>query len=184
MAGICSNYNQDTLSLLFCERALNEFERSNNDWYYANCLLNMCVLKSGIKNFEEADSLWQIAANYSFDDSYRWYLNDVRAIYFYYQNISFSPDSIVYYLRKNPINDSYRASTLSNAYYDLEQMDSAVYYAWETIEKFNVPSHQVSAYYILHKYAILNNDSGTLKDAIIYVTLFPCNEYTISLIPL
>ena len=24
--------------------------------------------------------------------------------------------------------------------------------------------------------AILNNDSGTLKDAIIYVTLFPCNE--------
>lgn len=158
MAGICSNYNQDTLSLLFCERALNEFERSNNDWYYANCLLNMCVLKSGIKNFEEADSLWQIAANYSFDDSYRWYLNDVRAIYFYYQNISFSPDSIVYYLRKNPINDSYRASTLSNAYYDLEQMDSAVYYAWETIEKFNVPSHQVSAYYILHKYAILNND--------------------------
>ena len=136
MVGICSDYNQDTLSLLFCERALNEFERSNNDWYYANCLLNMCVLKSGIKNFEEADSLWQIAASYSFDDSYRWYLNDVRAIYFYYQNISFSPDSIVYYLRKNPINDSYRASTLSNAYYDLEQMDSAVYYAWETIEKF------------------------------------------------
>ena len=158
MAGICANYNQDSLSLLFYERALDNFERSENEWYYANGLLNICMIKCAAKQFAEADSLWKMAASYSFDDSYRWYLNDVRAIYFYYQNISFSPDSIVYYLRKNPINDSYRASTLSNAYYDLEQMDSAVYYAWETIEKFNVPSHQVSAYYILHKYAILNND--------------------------
>lgn len=158
MAGICANYNQDSLSLLFYERALDNFERSENEWYYANGLLNICMIKCAAKQFAEADSLWKMAASYSFDDSYRWYLNDVRAIYFYYQNISFSPDSIVYYLRKNPINDSYRASTLSNAYYDLEQMDSAAYYAWETIEKFNVPSHQVSAYYILHKYAILNND--------------------------
>lgn len=30
--------------------------------------------------------------------------------------------------------------------------------------------------------AILNNDSGTLKDAIIYVTLFPCNECTKAII--
>lgn len=158
ISSICSNYNQDTLSLLFYERALDEFEKSGNEWYYANSLLNMCALKSRIQNFEEADSLWQLAANYSFDDSYYWYLNDVRAIYFYCQNTSSSPDSIVHYLLKNPINDSYRVSTLSSAYYDLEKVDSAVYYAWKTVNEFNVSAHKVSAYYILHKYAILNND--------------------------
>ena len=158
ISGICSNYNQDTLSLLFYERALDEFEKSGDEWYYANALLNMCALKSRTQNFEEADSLWQLAANYSFDDSYYWYFNDVRAIYFYFQNNSSSPDSIVYYLLKNPINDSYRVSTLSNAYYDLEKVDSAVYYAWKTVNEFNVSAHKVSAYYILHKFAILNND--------------------------
>lgn len=159
ISGICSNYNQDTLSLLFYERALDEFEKSGNEWYYANALLNMCSLKSGIQNFEEADSLWQIAATYSFDDTYNWYLNDVRVVYFYFQNASYSPDSIIRYLRKNPITNSYRASKLSGAFYDLGQMDSAAYYAQKVIYEYNdVPGNNVSAYYILHKYAIQQGD--------------------------
>ena len=158
MGGICGNYNKDSLSLLFYERAHQEFTTSDDEWYYAHSLLNLSVRNHALKNFCEADSLWQLAAEYSFDEEYKWYLNDVRAAYFYRLNISDSPDSIAHYLQKNPITDSWRASTLAGAFYDLGQMDSAAYYAWKTVNKFSIPSHKVSAYYILHKYAILNSD--------------------------
>ena len=158
MGRICGNYNKDSLSLLFYERAHQEFTTSDDEWYYAHSLLNLSVRNHALKNFCEADSLWQLAAEYSFDEEYKWYLNDVRAAYFYRLNISDSPDSIAHYLQKNPITDSWRASTLAGAFYDLGQMDSAAYYAWKTVNKFSVPSHKVSAYYILHKYAILNSD--------------------------
>ena len=158
MAGICGDYNKDSLSLVFYERAHQEFTTSDDEWYYAHSLLNLSVRNHALKNFCEADSLWQLAAEYSFDEEYKWYLNDVRAAYFYRLNISDSPDSIAHYLQKNPITDSWRASTLAGAFYDLGQMDSAAYYAWKTVNKFSVPSHKVSAYYILHKYAILNSD--------------------------
>ena len=158
MAGICGDYNRDSLSLLFYERAHQEFTRSGDEWYYAHSLLNLSVRNHALKNFCEADSLWQLAAEYSFDEEYKWYLNDVRAAYFYRLNILDSPDSIARYLQKNPITDSWRAYTLAGAFYDLEEMDSAVYYAEKVVNDFNIPAHKVSAYYILHKFAILNND--------------------------
>ena len=158
MAGICGDYNRDSLSLLFYERAHQEFTRSGDEWYYAHSLLNLSVRNHALKNFCEADSLWRLATKYTFDDEYRWYLNDVRAAYFYRLKASNSPDSIVYYLRENPITDSWRASFLAGAFYDLGQMDSAAYYATKIVHDFNIPAHKVSAYYILHKYAILNND--------------------------
>ena len=158
MAGICGDYNRDSLSLLFYERAHQEFTRSGDEWYYAHSLLNLSVRNHALKNFCEADSLWQLAAEYSFDEEYKWYLNDVRAAYFYRLNILDSPDSIARYLQKNPITDSWRAYTLAGAFYDLEEMDSAAYYAAKVVNDFNIPAHKVSAYYILHKFAILNND--------------------------
>lgn len=158
IGGICTSYNEDSLALLFYERALENFERSGNEWYYANGLLNICMIKCAAKQFAEADSLWKMAASYSFDDSYRWYLNDIRVVYFFYQKAHYSPDSIVHYLRHTPITTSHRARFLTDAFYDLGQMDSAAYYAEKVVNDFNIPTHKVSAYYILHKYAILNND--------------------------
>lgn len=69
----------------------------------------------------------------------------------------------------NPLGRTFKRSTLGKAYYymgrnlagafyDLGQMDSAAYYATKIVHDFNIPAHKVSAYYILHKYAILNND--------------------------
>ena len=158
MAGICADYNQDSLSLLFYERALDNFERSENEWYYANGLLNICMIKCAVKQFAEADSLWKMAASYSFDDSYHWYLNDIRVIYFYYQETEYTPDSIVYYIQQAPITTSYRAIKMANAFYELGQMDSAAYYSEKVVNNFEDSDDKVSAYYILHKYAILNND--------------------------
>ena len=158
MAGICGDYNKDSLSLVFYKRAHQEFITSGNEWYYAHSLLNLSVGNHALKNFCEADSLWQLAAEYSFDEEYKWYLNDVRAAYFYRLDALYSPDSIIFYLRKNSILDSYRSTKLAGAFYDLGQMDSAAYYATKVVHDFNIPAHKVSAYYILHKHAILNND--------------------------
>lgn len=124
----------------------------------SSCMAGICMIKCGLQQFAEADSLWQLAASYSFDDDYRWYLNDIRAVYFYYQKAPFTPDSIVHYLQQTPITTSQRASFLANAFYDLGQMDSAAYYSQRVINDFDVPAHKVDAYYILQKHAVQNNN--------------------------
>ena len=48
---------------------------------------------------------------------------------------------------------------MAGAFYDLGQMDSSLFYAQKVTQEYNgVPGNNVDAYYILHKYAILNND--------------------------
>ena len=47
---------------------------------------------------------------------------------------------------------------MAGAYYDLGLMDSARYYAQRVVCEFDDADDKVSAYYILHKYAIMNND--------------------------
>lgn len=158
MAGICGDYNKDSLSLLFYERALEHFALCNDTIYYARGLLNVATSLNTLQDFRKADSVLKLAAQYQLTDSYCYSVNDAFANHFYLLKSPHSPDSIIYYLRKNPITDSWRASFLADAFYDLGQMDSAVYYATKIVHDFNIPAHKVSAYYILHKHAILNND--------------------------
>ena len=158
MAGICGDYNIDSLSLLFYERALEHFALCNDTIYYARGLLNVATSLNTLQDFRKADSVLKLAAQYQLTDSYRYSVNDAFANHFYQSKSPHSPDSIIYYLRKNPITDSWRASFLADAFYDLGQMDSAVYYATKIVHDFNIPAHKVSAYYILHKYAIQQGD--------------------------
>jgi hypothetical protein len=158
MAGICGNYGKDSLSLLFYERALEHFALCNDTIYYARGLLNIGTRMDALHRLEEADSILRMAAQYDLTDTYCYSVNDAFANHYYRLQSPHSPDSIIYYLRKNPITNSWRASFLAGAFYDLGQMDSAAYYATKIVYDFNIPAHKVSAYYILHKYAILNND--------------------------
>ena len=158
MAGICRGYNKDSLSLLFYERALEQFALCNDTIYYARGLLNVATSLDILQDFRKADSVLKLAAQYQLTDSYRYSVNDAFANHFYRLKSPHSPDSIIYYLRKNPVTDSWRASFLADAFYDLGQMDSAVYYATKIVRDFNIPAHKVSAYYILHKYVVLKND--------------------------
>lgn len=159
MGRISGSYNQDSLSLLFYERALEQFALCDDTIYYARGLLNVGKLLGALYQFVEADSILRLAAQYDFTDAYRYSVNDAFAHHFYRLKTPISPDSIIHYLQKTPIDDSWRACTLASAFYDLGQMDSAVFYAQKVIYDYNdVPGNNVSAYYILHKYAILNND--------------------------
>lgn len=159
MGRICGNYNKDSLSLLFYERALEHFALCNDTIYYARGLLNVGNLLGALHQFEEADSILRLAAKYDFTDAYRYSVNDAFAHHFYRLKTSTSIDSIIYYLQQTPIEDSWRACTLASAFYDLGQMDSAAYYAQKVICEYNdVPGNNVSAYYVLHKYAIQQGD--------------------------
>lgn len=159
MGGICGNYNKDSLSLLFYERALEHFEESGDEMRYAYGLLDLSLCADALNHFVFADSLWLLASKYTIDEEYRHYLNDVRVHHFIRLSESNFADSIVYYLQKSEIINSWSAISLASAFYDLGQMDSAAYYATKVVGEYNdVPSANVSAYYILHKHAILNND--------------------------
>ena len=158
MGGVCGDYNKDSLSLLFYERALAHFALCNDTIYYARGLLNIGTRMDVLHRFEEADSILRMAAQYDLTDTYRYSVNDAFANHYYRLQHPHSPDSIIYYLRKNPITDSWRASFLAGAFYDLEQIDSAAYYAWKVVNDFNIPAHKVSAYYILHKCAVHKGD--------------------------
>lgn len=159
MGRISGNYNKDSLSLLFYERALEHFALCDDTIYYARGLLNVAISLDALCNFEKADSVLRLAAHYELTYAYRYSVNDAFAHHFYRQKTPDSPDSIIYYLQKNPITDSWRASFLAGAFYDLGQMDSAVFYAQKVIQEYNgVSGNNVGAYYILHKYAILNDD--------------------------
>ena len=159
MGRISGTYNQDSLSLLFYERALEEFALCNDTIYYARGLLNVGKSLSALHQFEEADSILRMAARYEFTDAYRYSVNDAFAHHFYRLNTSTSVDSIIYYLQRTSIEVSWRACALASAFYDIGQIDSAVFYAQKVTQEYNgVPGNNVSAYYILHKYAILNDD--------------------------
>ena len=159
MGRISGNYDHDSLSLVFYERALEHFALCDDTIYYARGLLNVGKLLGALHQFEEADSILRMAAQYQLTDVYRFSVNDAFAHHFYLLENSTSPDSIIHYLQQNPIIDSWRACTLAGAFYDLGYMDSAALYAQKVIQEYNnVPGNNVSAYYILHKHAILNND--------------------------
>ena len=158
MGHISGKYNKDSLSLLFYERALEHFALCDDTIYYARGLLSIGTMLDALHRFEEADSILRLAAQYQLTDNYRCSVNDAFAHHFYRLDALYSPDSIIFYLRKNSILDSYRSTKLAGAFYHLGQMDSAAYYATKVVHDFNIPAHKVSAYYILHKYAILNND--------------------------
>lgn len=159
MGQICGNYNQDSLSLLFYERALEDFALCDDTIYYARGLLNIATMLDALHNFEKTDSVLRKAAQYHLTDAYRYSVNDAFSHHFYRKNALYSSDSIIYYLRKNPINNSWRATTLAGAFYDLGHMDSAAFYAQKVIHEYNdMPGNNVSAYYILHKYAVLRGD--------------------------
>ena len=83
MGRICGNYNKDSLSLLFYERALEHFALCDDTIYYARGLLNVGKLLGALHQFEEADSILRLAAKYDFTDAYRYSVNDAFAHHFY-----------------------------------------------------------------------------------------------------
>ena len=97
MGYICAQYNNDSLALIFDERAREAFKESGDDWYYAQSLLNISENYISLHQFLVADSILQMAKSYQLDSGYqaRWY--EIRGLYFYRQQ---QYDSALMYFKK------------------------------------------------------------------------------------
>ena len=70
MGYICRQNNRDSLALIFYKRATEHFKESENEWYYAQSLLNITHHLINLRLFSPADSLLRVAQEYQMDNAY------------------------------------------------------------------------------------------------------------------
>ena len=97
MGYICAQNNNDSLALIFYERASEAFEGSGNEWYYAQSLLNRIEYNVRLHDYLAADSLLQIAQTYQLDSAYQARYYETRGLYF--QNKQQYDSALVYFER-------------------------------------------------------------------------------------
>ena len=68
MGYICAQNNNDSLALIFYERAHEDFVESGNEWRYAQSLLNVSQCYVYLHCFDKADSLLDIAMSNKVED--------------------------------------------------------------------------------------------------------------------
>lgn len=67
MGSICAQNNNDSLALIFYERASEDFAESGDEWRYIQVLLDRSEFNINLHNYITADSLLQIAQSYLLD---------------------------------------------------------------------------------------------------------------------
>ena len=82
MGYICAQNNNDSLALIFYERASEDFKESGNEWYYAQMLLDCSERHINLHKYCVADSLLQIAQSYQLDNAYSARFYETRGLYF------------------------------------------------------------------------------------------------------
>ena len=97
MGYICAQNNNDSLALIFYERATEDFKESGNEWRYAQSLLNIAKCQIFLHSFIEADSMLHIAQSYQLDSSYQARHSEIHGLYFYAQQ---QYDSALVYFKK------------------------------------------------------------------------------------
>ena len=149
---ICKQNNNDSLALIFYERASEDFKESGNEWYYAYTLLDHSELRLNLGDYSFADTLLQFAQSYQLDNVYnaRWY--ETRGLYFYAQQ---QYDSALVYLTQalnrwqNETDKLYGYLKMVQLYLDINALDCALPYAQLIIDNSNNPNYLVNAYYCL-----------------------------------
>ena len=154
MGYICAQNNNDSLALIFYERASENFKESSNDWYYAQSLLNMSYYHILLHQFVKTDNLLQIAQSYPFDSAYQARYYETKGLYFYEQQLYDS--ALVYFNQglnywQSEDEKCFSYLKIMQAYYhcDTQEMDSAIYYAYKLISSSSNPNYISNAYYAL-----------------------------------
>lgn len=153
MGYICAQNNNDSLALTFYERASYNFERSSNDWLYAQSLLNLCEININLRNYITADYLLQITQTYQLDSAYQARYYETLGLYFYEQQQYDS--ALVYFERGLNYWQSEEEKCFSylkmmqSYYFGNISMDSAVLYAHKLVLISHNPNYISNAYYCL-----------------------------------
>ncbi|MGM9810318.1 MAG: tetratricopeptide repeat protein [Paludibacteraceae bacterium] len=167
MENLCALQNNFPLATIYTERALKEFEHTDNKWYFANCLLYLSSLEQIQGNFEKADSLWHLSNQYNIDSAFTARLHIQRGYYFY--RLHDLDSAIHHYKQVNreslPNADkSFVALQLMRYYLDIDSIELAVENAKLVIAYSHNYLDCCNAYYTLMHYAEQVNDIEKLAE--------------------
>ena len=152
MGYICAQNNNDSLALIFYERASEDFKESKNEWRYAQGLLNIIPYCISLHLFPKADSLLQVAQSYQLDSAYQARYYETTGLYFYEQQ---QYDSAMVYFQQGL---NYWQSEKEKCFSYLKVMQislkigdltKALPYSQLIIKNSNNPNYISNAYYCL-----------------------------------
>jgi tetratricopeptide (TPR) repeat protein len=166
MAYICAQNNNDSLALIFYERASNDFKESGNEWRYSQTLLDRSESNILLHNYLVADSLLQIAQSYQFDSAYQARYYETCGLYFYEQQ---QYDSALVYFHKglnywqSEEEKCFSYLKIMQSYWGNISIDSTMHYAHKLILISDNPNYISNAYYCLMQVAKNKNDVELLS---------------------
>ena len=166
MGYICAQNNSDSLALIFYERAHEDFVESDNEWRYAQSLLNVSLRTINVHQFNKADSLLQIAQSYQLDSAYQARYYEIKGFYFLEQQ---QYDSALVYFNQGlnfwqtQKDKSFSWLKMMQIYFHTNQMDSALFYSYLLISTSNNPNYLSNAYYCLLLDAQKQNDAERMS---------------------
>ena len=167
MGYICAQNNNDSLALVFYERASEDFKKSGNEWRYAHSLLDRIEFNVKLHNYIVADSLLKIAQTYSVDSAYQARYYETKGLYFYEQQ---QYDSALVYFNQglkfwqSEAEKSFSYLKIMQIYYfGKKDFQMVIPLANLIVENSNNPNHLANAYYCLLLKAKENNDINQLS---------------------
>ena len=153
MGYICAQNDNDSLALIFYERAHEDFVESDNEWRYAQSLLNVSQCHVYLHHFGNADSLLNIAQTHQLDSAYSARFYETRGLYFY-ERQEFDSALICFqkgsgYWQKEQDKCFCYLKIMQTYYFGYKDLDSAIYYAHKLISLSDNPNYITNAYYCL-----------------------------------
>ncbi|MBO5362363.1 MAG: hypothetical protein J6A35_05345 [Paludibacteraceae bacterium] len=151
MGYICAQNNNDSLALIFYERASEDFKESGNEWYYAHHLLNVIPCCINLHLFTKTDSLLQIAQTYSLDSTYRARYYETQGLYFYEQQ---QYDSALVYFNQglnywqSEEDKCFSYLKIMQIYLKIGDLTQALPYSQLIIKNSNNPNYISNAYFV------------------------------------
>ena len=167
MGYICAqNNDNDSLSLIFYNRASEYFKASDNNWYHAQILLNRSECCISLHNYFIADSLLQIAESYQLDSAYRARYYETKGLYFYEQQ---QYDSALVYFNQglnywqSEEEKSFSYMKVMQIYLHINDLKKALPYSKLIIKNSNNLNYISNAYYCLMHDARERDDTKQLS---------------------
>lgn len=166
MAYICAQSNNDSLALIFYNRAGRDFKKSGNEWRYAQNLLSVSECYVYLHQFATADSILKLAHTYALDSAYCERLMHIQGKYFYekqeYDSALICLKRCEEYLSTN-MDKSYLYIDIMRVYIKKNMVVHALPYALFIIENSTNPNLLKNAYYCLELVAEARNNTILLS---------------------
>ena len=162
MATMCRIAERHDLAYTLYEHSLHQFALANDTLAQAYALNNMAWEQAVTGNKSQVVQLIDSALTLSSDSTVQTKVLESRAAACLY---AAEYDSVLFYIRKSPVQSEYFDILAAQAYTFLEINDSAVYYAWRVVAQTDNPRYLDDAVYILAHC----NDEAEVEDIRIFL---------------